>query len=88
MKDSRPTSRDIARLAGVGVALLLARHGAPHVAHPIVRDICAGRKLVALGLTLSLVRLRGRPRRQLSAAQQEAAGRALEQLAENQGDGA
>ena len=39
------------QLLGSLMGALLAKHGVPHVAHPVVRDICAGRKLVALGLT-------------------------------------
>jgi len=39
------------QLLGSLMGALLAKHGTPQVAHPIVRDICAGRALVALGLT-------------------------------------
>jgi len=39
------------QLLGSLMGALLAQHGRPEVAHPVVRDICAGRTLVALGLT-------------------------------------
>jgi len=39
------------QLLGSLMGALLAAHGRPEIAHPVVRDICAGQVLVALGLT-------------------------------------